>query len=264
MARQKRRRNRKHARRHKPAQAKSQTEKLIAVFGDPVAQEAFKQEHGELIKRLPRLYSVIQTTLSLVHKKLMINPDAIVMALSRMALEDFRQIMILCSNGETTGGMKILRGMFERTVTARYLNRNPEEVNAFINYEIDDCKKCETTRTNHTWTRLSLVSMAEKVGLKVPMLEGYYFPMQETHATIASIERRIKFDEETQTLTYDEAEGLNDRISALRTTHYLTLHVLETLRDQFGLHEELNDQLSQCGEDFIEIWQLPRQEEANR
>lgn len=264
-------------------------QELIMVFGDPQAQTSFNREYGEFLSRLPFLYKTINTAIS----KLPINPshpEVTVMALSRMVFEDFRQILLLCSNGETAGGMKVLRGMFERAVTAKYLQQHPVEVDDFINfnavsrykeaneanrisklseetmnryaeerkavkdrYMVDDCKKCGTKKLNHTWTKKSLVEIAKEAGFKFVMLESYYFAMQETHSTWASIERRIKFHEDIQKFEYDDTEKPTERTAALLNAHYLTLHAIEALQNQFRL-EAINEMYEQCLTDFKEIW----------
>jgi hypothetical protein len=94
--------------------------------------------------------------------------------------------------------------MYERAITAMYLAKHPDEVDAFADfywistrrlmtplretfgydilgeektreveakyqqvvqkYEIPECKTCGTKRTNHTWTKLDFPTMAKKRG----------------------------------------------------------------------------------------------------
>ncbi len=263
---------------------------MVVVFENPQAQTEFNQKYNELISRLPNLFNAIVTGIDLAHKKEMPQAQMTVLALARMALEDFRQILLLCSNGETTGGMKLLRGMFERVVTATYIHRNPEEADAFINYFpltrykefnaisgfnlseeaiqrlkderdevrerylVDDCKKCGTKKINHSWTKIDIPTMAKKVGLDTSMLTGYYFPMQETHATMASIERRMKLDEVTGRFTYEEAAKPGEEEVTLSTTHYLALGTIMLLRDCFQLENFLEPKIKQCVDDFNHVW----------
>jgi|GEM_PF-1193779 len=296
MAKNKRSGKVKRPQRHRPKPTQPQAGEPIVCFGDQVAQSEFNRNHGELIKRLPHLFDTITTTLGLVHSKTMTQPDVVVASLARMSLEDFRQILVLCSNGETTGGMKLLRGMFERVTTAKYIHKHPDEADAFIHffpmsrykemnaakqfhlseetiarlkddreavkdrYIVDDCKKCGTKKLNHSWTKIDIATMAKMVSLDLSMVPGYYFPMQETHATMASIERRMKFDELTQRFTYDETEDPAEREITLSTTHYLALAAVETLRDRFKLEELMQDRFRQCLEDFNQVWLKSRPE----
>jgi len=60
--------------------------------------------------------------------------DHIIYGLGRVCVEDFEQVLNLCGNGFGIGGMQILRGMYERQVTAAYLAKYPEEVVSFVDY----------------------------------------------------------------------------------------------------------------------------------
>jgi hypothetical protein len=95
--------------------------------------------------------------------------------------------------------------MYERAVTAHHLHSHPDEAQDFLDFhwitkqkqvqavrevmgkdllppaqvkeieihsnqarakfQISDCKKCGTKRTNHTWSKLDLVTMANQAGL---------------------------------------------------------------------------------------------------
>jgi Family of unknown function (DUF5677)/Crp-like helix-turn-helix domain len=227
------------------------TEGLIMVFGNQQAQDEFNRDHAAFIEHVPYLRDTINAALELSHDRDLTWHDVAVLSLARMAFEDFRQILLLCSNGETTGGMKILRGMFERVVTARYLDRHPKEADAFINYfpisrykeanaareflseeklkeikaERDEviglyeirerCKDCnrEEKRINHNWTRVDTPRMAELAGIKLPTVTGYYLPMQETHATLASIMRRLRPESEIYVPLLDHTHTLSEQIA---------------------------------------------------
>src|SRR5262249_23186284 len=52
--------------------------------------------------------------------------------LCRIAVDDFGEIVILAGNAKGVGAYKILRGMYERIVTASYLSQNPSQVDLFI------------------------------------------------------------------------------------------------------------------------------------
>ena len=60
--------------------------------------------------------------------------DHIIYGLDRVCVEDFEQVLNLCGNGFGIGGMQILRGMYERQVTAAYLTKYRDEVVNFIDY----------------------------------------------------------------------------------------------------------------------------------
>src|SRR5215510_3286292 len=54
--------------------------------------------------------------------------DYIIYGLGRVCIEDFEQALNLCGNGFGIGAMQMLRGMYERQVTAAYLAKYPDEV----------------------------------------------------------------------------------------------------------------------------------------
>lgn len=60
--------------------------------------------------------------------------DRVIFFLGRVMLEEFMEILLLCGNGYGIGGHKLLRGLYERAVTAAYLVQYPEEVDAFLRY----------------------------------------------------------------------------------------------------------------------------------
>jgi hypothetical protein len=60
-----------------------------------------------------------------------VTADGIIFYLGRMALDDFGEILTLAGNGRGFGAYKIVRGMYERIVTAFYIERNPSEARIF-------------------------------------------------------------------------------------------------------------------------------------
>jgi hypothetical protein len=60
--------------------------------------------------------------------------DRVIFGLGRVCSEDFQQAIILCGNGLGIGALQMVRGMYERQVTAAYLSNHPDEVGAFLNY----------------------------------------------------------------------------------------------------------------------------------
>ncbi len=57
------------------------------------------------------------------------------------------EILLLCGNGYGVGAMKILRGMYERLVTGRYLDAHPEETDTFFDfYHVSQYKLAQAIR----------------------------------------------------------------------------------------------------------------------
>jgi len=61
--------------------------------------------------------------------------DYIIFGLGRVCVEDFEQVLNLCGNGFGIGAMQIVRGMYERQVTAAFLSKYPDEVDKFTAYD---------------------------------------------------------------------------------------------------------------------------------
>ena len=58
--------------------------------------------------------------------------DLVVFYLGRIAADDFGELLTLSGNGRGFGAYKILRGMYERVVTAMYIAKHPSEARVFV------------------------------------------------------------------------------------------------------------------------------------
>ena len=103
------------------------------TIGLPEEQADFARRNVRFFEVWPRLRDTIdraffrQFTPSDAAQK-------VIFTLGRLAVEDFMEIMVVCGNGYGMAGLKLLRPMFEATVTARYLRENPAEAEAFLEY----------------------------------------------------------------------------------------------------------------------------------
>jgi hypothetical protein len=61
--------------------------------------------------------------------------DIAVFAFGKVCAEDFQQVFVLCGNGYGIGALQIVRGMYERHVTAVYLLKYPDELDRFLAYD---------------------------------------------------------------------------------------------------------------------------------
>ena len=60
--------------------------------------------------------------------------DRFVLTYGKVCVEDFNEILLCCGNGAGLAGQKLLRGLYERAVTLRYLHENPLEIDNFFDY----------------------------------------------------------------------------------------------------------------------------------
>ena len=67
--------------------------------------------------------------------------DIAIFAFGKVCAEDFQQAFILCGNGFGIGALQIVRGMYERHVTAAYLLKYPDQLDRFLAYDKVQCGK---------------------------------------------------------------------------------------------------------------------------
>jgi hypothetical protein len=105
-------------------------------FGQPDEWQAFQKRHPKFIQNLQPLYDTITKMFirEMTSSGSSGPADRVVFYLGRLAVEDFNEILLLCGNGFGIGGMKILRGLYERAVTLIYISENPDKAEDFLDY----------------------------------------------------------------------------------------------------------------------------------
>ena len=93
--------------------------------GDHV-QRRFAIRNLPLLALLPNLKDAFQVLNDHLEGKQDDIAGRSIFYLSYIVWEDLNEILVLSSNGLMRGAMKILRGMFERTVTLSYLALHPD------------------------------------------------------------------------------------------------------------------------------------------
>src|SRR5260370_9495160 len=174
---------------------------VSVLYGFPEEWRAFANRHLEFTARFENLAKAIDITFQRIHQTTGLTERTIYF-LGRLAVEEFMEILLLCANGYGIGAQKLIRGMYERAVTARYLFKHPEETDNYLAFHrvtdhklmvaiqstmspdifsqeqvekikrkfeavkdrfmVTDCKTCKTTRPNHTWSKADVVSMARE------------------------------------------------------------------------------------------------------
>ena len=135
------------------------TSDLPIGVGNSDAQTRFIRDHEPFLREHPRIHLLLTKIFirQLAHpseaeiEDLPDNDPAVVafenkvianrlvFYLGRTAADDFSELLILSGNGYGVGALKILRGMYERIVTATYIAKNPSEARVFA--EDDAVKK---------------------------------------------------------------------------------------------------------------------------
>ncbi len=221
--------------------------------------------------------------------------DKFVLVYGRVCAEDFFEILLCCGNGNGHAAEKLLRGLYERAVTLRYLHEHPNEIHDFLDYywvsqhklmiackqtmgeevfpqgaceEIEreyqatkdkfmvpDCKGCGTKKLNHTWSKLDFAAMARTSSLGKLIALGYYIPLRDAHATVASMLSRIEAGA-SDGIQFKQTAQRKVADNALRVSHNVFLDVLRVEDEHFGF-ARLKEQNELCLQDFIDIWRRP-------
>lgn len=105
----------------------------LGYFGYPQAWEAFHQRHALYRSRFPNLLAAFEAAF-IRTLKARSPADQVIFHLSRLCGEDFNEILLLCGNAYGLAAQKLLRGLYERAVTARYISMHPEKAIEFIEF----------------------------------------------------------------------------------------------------------------------------------
>lgn len=104
------------------------------IVGNPEEWRTFAAEYKSFLEVVQKVFDTGDILYGRTFKPKN-NADLVVFGLGVLCLEDFHEIYTLAGNGLGFGAAKILRGMFERLVTATYLNKHPEFASRFISFE---------------------------------------------------------------------------------------------------------------------------------
>jgi hypothetical protein len=105
-----------------------------SIYGFADATTAFNQRHPQWTAVMSRLGDVIN--LAFTRTQVMKNPiDKFVYFYGNLVAEDFMELFLMAVNGYGFGAMKLLRSMYEHTVTLKYLHDHPHELQAFFDFD---------------------------------------------------------------------------------------------------------------------------------
>lgn len=277
-------------------------ENYVIQFGIPNEWVEFAENHKLFLERFPNLKEAM--SVAFIRKGATSEPvDRIVFFSGRLCAEDFMEILLLCGNGYGIGALKIVRGMYERCVTARYLHLHPEETEAFFDFywlsqfklaqaiketfgddvlprdKVEElkanrdrvrprfmvrvCDECGATGENFTWTKLDFVSMARAAGSIGQLIVPGYYLPTRQAHSTAAALMSRLRQTEDGALSFDEGPQRERADEAFITAHNIILNVLDLQKEHFGLNS-LEEPLQKCLQDFMDIWKRePGQRQAN-
>jgi hypothetical protein len=266
------------------------------IFGFQEEWQDFGKRNALFLERFPHFEKALDIAFN--RNTALSEPiDKFVLMFGIVCLEDFHEILLCCGNSNGYAGQKLMRGLYERAVTLRYLHEQPEELQDFLDFHhvsqrklmivcedtmgkgtfspsqiaqierefkevknkfmITDCEKCGTKRLNHTWSKLDFVSMANKTSLGKLIALGYTIPLRQAHATVASMVSRMAAGE-NESIAFVGTAQREEADKALRIVHNIFLDVLRVQDEHFAV-PGLKEQNDTCLQDFIDIWQRKKQ-----
>lgn len=267
-------------------------EERIVGIGSAEEQADFLERHDLFMRRFPNLQRTFEA--AFIRQFSSAEPaDRVVFSLGRLCIEDFMEILVLSGNGYGIGALKILRGMYEKAITALYLHAKPEEAENFLDYywiaqhklaqavietfgeevlpkdkleetykmyeQVKDkfmvtaCRKCDSKQLNHTWSKLDFVSMARAAGSLGKFIVPAYY-LPLQH-THATIRAILARLEEVgeDGIAFTGYAQKKEADDALRLGHLIALNTVTLQREHFKL-ESLRSELDVCNADYLEIW----------
>lgn len=117
------------------------------------------------------------------------------------------------------------------------------------------CKKCGTSRTRFSWSKLDLPTMAREVGLENMYLLCSYEPTLQIHSTVSSLVARMKWTA-AGTITFDSGPQREEADQATLLAHMLVLFVAKVIDEHF--HLGMQAEIEERNGDFLLVWNLPK------
>jgi hypothetical protein len=106
---------------------------IIYEFGDTRESHRFWERNAESELHFDALINLTNKCFGREYQPANRAED-VVFDLGQACRDDFGEVVFLAVHGHGNGAMKLLRGMFERAVTAAYLMNNPEKAERFVRY----------------------------------------------------------------------------------------------------------------------------------
>ena len=238
--------------------------------GDTEKQDRFVTRNLAFYERYPNLLRALNDAFKrTVQSDRIVDP--IIFYLGHRTVVDFEAIFILAANDMALPAQSLVRGMYERVVTAGHLAQNPAEAQAFADFdyvqrrraamtlkELGDIPieqqenldvleehyqrvkdqflvscECGKSRVGPSWSKLDFASMAKRHdAIRELLVHAYYLPLQQAHSTLKSASALLQMSNNEKTYR-TSYEELSDEIC--RLAHLLLLHALQVQRDHFRL-----------------------------
>jgi len=253
------------------------------------------EEEGKFIQLYPKfcaaLPAIVELTNRVTQQPSFEDPDpdrglanALILELAILTFEDFDEVVLLCADGHPRGGLKILRGMFERSVTLFEIDQHPEKAKRFYGYQHLDrfkiamrfeeecpgrlpkekleeiranrdavkddymrsCKSCGYRTPSGSWMESDIVEVAARLGLGGNiLLHAYYDALHETHPKMGAIRLRLR--------QRGDASQADTGAGSVSTAHFLLLENVRAMIERFRM-KELEELYQRCKREYREAW----------
>jgi hypothetical protein len=272
--------------------ATNQLNKPELFFGFREEWQDFHKRHLRFLERFPHLKDALDT--AFIRTAHLAEPiDRFIFLYGRLCSEDFFEVLLLSGNGYGQAAQKVVRGLYERAVTLRYLHDNPGALEDFWDFHhisqyklmlsiketmgddvfpdnisgdveqkykdlkerfmVTDCKKCGTKRLNHTWSKLDFVAMAKKTGALGQLIVPGYYIPLRQAHSTVASMLSRLEESETGGISFDPSAQRDAADDALMTAHNVLLGVLEVQDEHFKL-PGLHEKIQTCLQDFLDIY----------
>ncbi len=105
------------------------------VPGLPDEWESFAARNGRFLEEFETLKVAVKQAFEGT-PAMSSEPRFVIYALVRQIVQDYTEVLLLAANGYGLAAKKLLRGMYERLVTARWLHSHPDETSRFLAWEL--------------------------------------------------------------------------------------------------------------------------------
>jgi hypothetical protein len=262
------------------------------VFGFPAEWRDFRKRHALFLEKFPHLEDALKA--AFIRSSEIAEPiDKFVFLYGRLCAEDFSEVLLCCGNGYGAAAMKLVRTLYERAVTLRYLHDNPDKLDDFLDFShiakykqwvaiketfgkdalseemaedveqrylamkdkfmVTDCEKCDTKKLNHTWSKLDFVAMAKRAGGLAAIIVPGYY-MPLRHAH-STLAALFSRLEPTTTggISFSPDAQRDIADDALITAYNTIIAVLRVQEERFNI-PGLQEKIDVCETDFLEIY----------
>jgi len=119
-------------------------------------------------------------------------------------------------------------------------------------FQVTKCNECGTTRMNHTWSKVDVVSMAKSCEtLRKFLVQAYYVPLQQSHPSFFALNNGLR-ETAGGDVELDYSEQIVHESLALGAAHRILIAVLDLQKQHFHI-DELGLPLQACLQDFVGV-----------